>query len=165
MTWKGVTIHQLHEDMWQHKCFVAFDCPACNSHWPQPEKSSEFFCISMSLILLLPIRWHYWKDHIGGLVHERRNSIANALELRLSWTNPSIYDSRSSTVDWSQQKMCGHWVTGLSITIARATIPHTGTDCRQTVLPIPLLYWHTDVTEQRQGDLGCGLWQWESAVW
>ena len=29
--------------------------------------------------------------HIGGLVQERRNSIANALELRLSYTNPSIY--------------------------------------------------------------------------
>ena len=28
--------------------------------------------------------------HIGGLMHERRNSIANALELRLSCTKPSI---------------------------------------------------------------------------
>ena len=28
-------------------------------------------------------------DHIDGLVQERRNSIANALELRLSSTNPS----------------------------------------------------------------------------
>ena len=28
--------------------------------------------------------------HIDGLVQERRNSIANALELRLSCTNPSI---------------------------------------------------------------------------
>ena len=31
--------------------------------------------------------------HIGGLVQERRNSIANALELRLSCTNPSTYVS------------------------------------------------------------------------
>ena len=31
-------------------------------------------------------------DHIDGLVEERRNSIANALELRLSCTNPSIFD-------------------------------------------------------------------------
>ena len=30
------------------------------------------------------------EDHSDGLVHERRNSIANALELRLSCTNPSI---------------------------------------------------------------------------
>ena len=29
-------------------------------------------------------------DHFDGLVQERRNSIANALELRLSCTNPSI---------------------------------------------------------------------------
>ena len=31
---------------------------------------------------------HAW--YIDGLVHERRNSIANAMELRLSCTNPSI---------------------------------------------------------------------------
>ena len=31
--------------------------------------------------------------HINGLVQERRYSIANALELRLSCTNPSIYVS------------------------------------------------------------------------
>ena len=29
--------------------------------------------------------------HIDGLVQERRNSIADALELRLSYTNPSTY--------------------------------------------------------------------------
>ena len=37
-----------------------------------------------------------WKGfdhtHIDGLVQERRNSIANALELRLSCTNPSIFE-------------------------------------------------------------------------
>ena len=32
--------------------------------------------------------WDLW--YINGLVQERRNSIANALELRLSCTNPSI---------------------------------------------------------------------------
>ena len=31
----------------------------------------------------------YDKVHINGLVQERRNSIASALELRLSCTNPS----------------------------------------------------------------------------
>ena len=30
------------------------------------------------------------RKHINELVQERRNSIANALELRLSWTNPLI---------------------------------------------------------------------------
>ena len=29
--------------------------------------------------------------HIGGLMQEWRNSIANALELRPSYINPSIY--------------------------------------------------------------------------
>ena len=29
-------------------------------------------------------------NHRDGLMHERRNSIANALELRLSCTKPSI---------------------------------------------------------------------------
>ena len=33
------------------------------------------------------LRWHLYVD---GLVHERRNCIANTLELRLSCTNPSI---------------------------------------------------------------------------
>ena len=32
------------------------------------------------------------KGDIDGLVQERRNSIASALELRLSYTNPSIWD-------------------------------------------------------------------------
>ena len=30
-------------------------------------------------------------EYIDGLVQERRNSIANELELRLSCTNPSLY--------------------------------------------------------------------------
>ena len=33
------------------------------------------------------------KGKIDGLVQERRNSIANALELRPSYTNPSKYES------------------------------------------------------------------------
>ena len=31
-----------------------------------------------------------WQPHIDGSVQERRNSIANALELHLSFTNPLI---------------------------------------------------------------------------
>ena len=31
-----------------------------------------------------------WQAYIDGLVQERRNSIANALELHLSCTNPSM---------------------------------------------------------------------------
>ena len=43
--------------------------------------------------------------HFNGLVQERRNSIANALELRLSCANPSIYGcisiyKKNKTVQW-----------------------------------------------------------------
>ena len=33
----------------------------------------------------------FWEQKIDGLVQERRNSIANALRLRLSCTTPSKY--------------------------------------------------------------------------
>ena len=52
--------------------------------------------------------WYYdnswfFGDHIvNGLVQERRNSIANALELRLSCTNPSMYTESL----W----MCHGWI-------------------------------------------------------
>ena len=36
--------------------------------------------------------------YIDGLVQDRRNSIANALELRLSCTNPSIWCGRHQTL-------------------------------------------------------------------
>ena len=35
-------------------------------------------------------------DHIDGLMQERRNSIANALELQLSYTNPSICKTQAN---------------------------------------------------------------------
>ena len=35
-----------------------------------------------------------YKQYIGGLVQEKRNSNANALELRLSCANPSMYFTR-----------------------------------------------------------------------
>ena len=34
--------------------------------------------------------WFY-SGHLDGLVQERRNCIANAMELRLSCTNPSVW--------------------------------------------------------------------------
>ena len=42
------------------------------------------------LILLCHTEHCDWSPHIGGLVQERHNSIANALELCLSCANPSI---------------------------------------------------------------------------
>ena len=38
------------------------------------------------------VRVIHQSEHCNGLMQERRNSIANALELRLSCTNPSIRD-------------------------------------------------------------------------
>ena len=38
-----------------------------------------------------------WKHHIDALMKERRNSIANALELCLSYTNPSIWWHKSGS--------------------------------------------------------------------
>ena len=39
---------------------------------------------------------HWAWDKINGLVQERRNSIANALKLRLSWTNPSKWSMHAT---------------------------------------------------------------------
>ena len=39
------------------------------------------------------------KAYIDGLVQERRNSSANALELRLSYTNPSIWTQSGTHYD------------------------------------------------------------------
>ena len=44
-----------------------------------------------------------YKQYIGGLVQERRNSIANALKLRLSCVNPSMYFIQ---IDFSALKLC-----------------------------------------------------------
>ena len=39
--------------------------------------------------------------HIDGLMHERRNSIAKTLELRLSCINPSIFASKRRSDTWA----------------------------------------------------------------
>ena len=48
--------------------------------------------------LLLHGHWCLWRliDHINGLVQERHNSIANAMELHLSCTNPSMCNKSTS---------------------------------------------------------------------
>ena len=43
---------------------------------------------------------HFTIANIDGLVQERRNSIANALELRLSCTNPSIWYDNTSSINY-----------------------------------------------------------------
>ena len=54
-----------------------------------------------------------WQYYIDGLVQERCNSIANALELRLSCTKPSIYSQHNSSTDGEIQTGC--IVTGSSV--------------------------------------------------
>ena len=40
--------------------------------------------------------WILYVEYIDGLVQEKRNSIANALELRLSCTNPSLLETHAN---------------------------------------------------------------------
>ena len=49
--------------------------------------------------LALPRGWRSQPTQIDGLMHERRNSIANALELRLSCSNPSRCEV--TLLEWS----------------------------------------------------------------
>ena len=60
-------------------------------------------------------------DDIDGLVQERRNSIANALELRHSCTNPSIYNHEKSA-----QKV------GISYAMSLYTTIYTRNQSKQT---------------------------------
>ena len=55
--------------------------------------------------------------HFDGLEQERRNSIANALELRLSCTNPSIYSSPLQLIHYSPY-ITSHYIT---LVIAKPT--------------------------------------------
>ena len=68
--------------------------------WTQgPGKNSKGNAINAWNISFLKYDWQFcweWSNHgeyIDGLVQERRNFIANALELCLSCTNPSIWEN------------------------------------------------------------------------
>ena len=62
----------------------------CISFWKYSMNKHLISLISISIRSLSTYLLNY---HIDGLVQERRNSIATALELRLSCTNPSTWDS------------------------------------------------------------------------
>ena len=50
-------------------------------------------CLTKSMVSRLMGLWGRRSgQYVDGLVQERRNSIANALDLRLSCTNPSMWD-------------------------------------------------------------------------
>ena len=65
--------------------------------------------------------------HIDGLVQERRNSIANALELRLSCTHPSIR--------WLVSEMYGVYNTSQELCMCFFTLCFI-MGCLQFILPI-----------------------------
>ena len=60
------------------------------------------------------------EDHFNGLVQERRNSIANALELRLSCTNPSIYVRYPPSLPWGRCCASGRNISLAALASGRA---------------------------------------------
>ena len=57
--------------------------------------------------------WIASKHYVDGLVQERRNSIANALELGLSCTNPSMY--ADGLAPWGNRTSAGTVMLGSHI--------------------------------------------------
>ena len=55
------------------------------------EASDQLSVLSNSENIAMYRKHMAYEWQFDGLVQERRNSIANALELRLSYTKPSIY--------------------------------------------------------------------------
>ena len=80
-------------------------------------------CDSNFFILGIPLQFRH---HVDGLVQGRRNSIANALELRLSCTNPSMVILRQLSGSVHT------WLVSSNVIIS-----HSTSDC---VLP---LHWRT----------------------
>ena len=67
--------------------------------WPVMQKLIATFVVSLKKLLnKLSDNLTHQKAHIDALMQERRNSIANALELRLSCTYPSIWYHCNMTV-------------------------------------------------------------------
>ena len=64
-------------------------CRAVWKHWTC-DMLVRYILSSVRLRLSLFSRL-FCMQHLEGLVQEKRNSIDNALELRISWTNPSIW--------------------------------------------------------------------------
>ena len=93
-------------------------------------KTAELLVIWDAMMLT----WHHW--NIDGLVQERRNSSALAMELRLSCTNPSIYNMKHVAsipitpflcVSWSKPTaIYPHWCLPFHIyTLNQACIQQT----------------------------------------
>ena len=84
------TVDMIPGDPWlarnYQECFEQFNSGEYSWNFPKS------FCLCM-LVVIIPanISMVYCKKDIDGLVQKRCNSIANALELHLFCTNPSIY--------------------------------------------------------------------------
>ena len=75
---------------WTRKACTWIACPCATCHECEPIGpviSNKGFRVGMGSI----IKWLNSRLHIEGFVQGRHNSIANALGLRRSCTNPSIY--------------------------------------------------------------------------
>ena len=66
-------------------------CNICGLSDNQLSYITEKALNSLTPVIASHIKIREMLPHIDGLVHERRNPIANALELRLSCINPSTY--------------------------------------------------------------------------
>ena len=85
--------------------------------------------------------------YLNGLVQERHNSIANALELRLSCTNPSIYDC-TSQIQISVK--ITNFTTYVSVLTGIFTLVFTWTHNRSLfvfLMEIPLKFIHCSVAK------------------
>ena len=96
----------IHPIIFAHRCVVL--CFSVLILWFIWDSCGWFTHIkAASLAHCLLCAWRYVLDYIDGLVQERRNSSALAMELRLSCTNPSIWTCYSctlySTHSWLQR--------------------------------------------------------------
>ena len=90
--------------------------------------------------------------HIDGLVRERRNSNANALELRLSCTHPSICARIQPVLSWNFaslfRPLCVPFLTTSLVQITRTTLkaiqPASGPS------EVPPTSWHLTMKSRRR---------------
>ena len=72
--------------IWMHQCFLESSIKAINQTVISNKPNISLF---MQMQYYFKV-WCHLQGHMDGLVQEKHNSIADALELHLSCTNPSI---------------------------------------------------------------------------
>ena len=122
-----VSYHLLHDI---HMSYMHIGGHPRRTHTVGPMVASKFFCQSIAVWNQLQIsptdnslcphvqlaagRKCTWKHYFDGLVQERRNSIGNALELRLPCTKPSICHEMYTVYTSKHSSHCMHCVYLLS---------------------------------------------------